>query len=227
MNLMKKWKRQRSANASKNSHYCINQKSYLMNFIFVFVFIFKRMFDALFLNDRNRQTIYKRFRFIFIFNRRNDVSFILHFNFLSFWFFRNFDRSVNCFFEKFIFDFDTFCLENIKQFLIFDFNEIESSLRCFCSLFKLNQKISKSSHFRVNDVRVMMYDMINRNNYVASATSFFDLFAHASDTTNVLYQRIHKNIIIIIFFNDREHFIVRAHNSTLNYTKSSRNFNWH
>ena len=96
------------------------------------------MFDALFLNDRNRQMIYKRFRFIFIFNRRNDVNFIFRFNIFSFRFLRNFDRNVNFFFKKFIFDFDTFCFKNIKQFFVFDFNEIESLFHYFHFLFKLN-----------------------------------------------------------------------------------------
>ena len=138
MNLMKKWKRQRNANASKNSYYRINQKNYLINFIFIFVFILKRAFSALFSNNHNRQIIHKRFCFIFIFNRCNDVSIIFHFNFLSFRLFRNFNRNVNFFFKKFIFDFDTFCLKNIKQFLVFDFNEIKSSFRCFRFFLKLN-----------------------------------------------------------------------------------------
>ena len=138
INLIKKWKRQRNANVSKNSHCCINQKNYLKNFIFVFVFVLKRAFNALFLNNRNRQTIHEWFRFIFIFNYRNDVSFIFCFNFFSFRFFHNFDRNVNCFFEKFIFNFDTLCFKNIKQFFIFNFNEIKSSLRCLYFLFKLN-----------------------------------------------------------------------------------------
>ena len=114
MNLIRKWKRQRDANTSKNSHCCINQKSYLMNFVLVFVFVFKRALDALFSNDRNRQAIHERFRFIFIFNRRNDVSFILRFDFLSFRFLCNFDRGVSCLFKEFILDFDMFCLENIE-----------------------------------------------------------------------------------------------------------------
>ena len=185
INLMRKWKCQRSANASKNSHYYINQENYLMNFILVFAFVFKRAFDALFSNNRNHQTIHERFYFIFIFNRRNDVNFILHFDFFSFRFFRNFDQSVNYFFKKFIFDFNTFCFENIKQFLVFDFNEIESSFHCLRFLFKLNQKILKSLYFRVNDVRAMMCDIINRNNYVANAMLLLDIFAHASDTTSI------------------------------------------
>ena len=87
MNLIKKWKYQKSANVSKNSHYYINQKNYLMNFIFIFVFIFKRAFDALFSNDRNRQIIHEWFCFIFIFNRYNDVSIIFRFDFFYFDFF--------------------------------------------------------------------------------------------------------------------------------------------
>ena len=138
MNLMRKWKRQKDVDANKNSYYCINQKNYLMSFAFIFVFAFKRTFDALFSSNYNRQTTHERFCFIFIFNCCNDVNFILHLDFLSFRFFRNFDWDVNCFFKKFIFDFDTLCFENIKQFLIFDFNKIESSFRCFCSFFKLN-----------------------------------------------------------------------------------------
>ena len=114
MNLIKKWKRQKSANVSKNSYYCINQKSYLMNFVFIFVFVFKWAFNALLSNDRNHQMIHKRFRFIFIFNHCNNVNFILRFDFFSFRFFHNFDRNVNCFFKKFIFDSDTLYLENIK-----------------------------------------------------------------------------------------------------------------
>ena len=195
-----------------------------MNFVFVFVFIFKRALDALFSSDRNRQAIHKRFRFIFIFNRRNGVNFIFYFDLLLFRFLCNFDRNINCLFKKFIFDFNTLCLENIKQFLVLDFNEIESSFCCFCFFFELNQKILKSSHFRVCDVRVMMCDMINHNNHVANTTSLFNFFAHTSGTTNVLCQYIHKNIVVIIFFDDREHLIVRAHNSTFNHTKSSRNF---
>ena len=220
MNLIRKWKRQRNANASKNSHCRINQKNYLINFAFVFILAFKQALDALLSNNRNHQAIHKQFCFIFILNRHNDVNFILHFNFLSFRFFRNSDRNVNCFFKKFILDFNTFCLENIEQFFIFDFNEIESSFRCFRSFFKLSQKISKSSHFRVDDIRAIMCDIINRNNHVANATLLFNFFTHANNTTDVLYQCIHENIVIIIFFNDREHFIVRAHNSTFNYTKS-------
>ena len=57
LNLMKKWKRQKNANASKNSYYYINQKNYLINF--VFAFIFKRTFDTLFSNDYNHQIIYE------------------------------------------------------------------------------------------------------------------------------------------------------------------------
>ena len=157
-----------------------------MNFVFIFIFIFKRAFDALFSSDRNRQTIYERFRFIFIFNRRNDINFIFYFDFLSFRLFRNFDRNVNCFFEKFIFDFGTLCLKNIEQFFIFDFSEIESSFCYFCFFLELNQKILKSLHFRVCDVCAMMCDMINYNNHAVNATLLFDFFAHASDTTNVL-----------------------------------------
>ena len=178
----------------------------------------------MFSNDRNCQAIHERFRFIFIFNRRNDVSFIFRFDFFSFRFLYNFDRNVNYFFEKFIFDFDTFCFENIEQFLVLDFSEIESSFRCLCFLFELNQKILKSSHFRVCGVRAMMCDMINCNNHVANATSLFDFFAHTSDMTNVLCQCIYKNIVVIIFFDDRGHFIVRAHNSAFNHTKSSQDF---
>ena len=195
-----------------------------MNFVLVFIFVFKRTFDALLSNDRNRQTIHKQFRFIFIFNRCNDVNFILRFDFLSLRFFYNFDRNVNCFLEKLILDFDTFCFKNIKQFFVLDFNEIEPSFRCLCSFFKLNQEISKSSHFRVCNIHAIMCDMINYSNHVANATSLFDFFAHASDTTNVLCQCIHENIVVIIFFDDREHFIVRAHNSTFNHTKSSQDF---
>ena len=114
INLIKKWKRQRNADASKNSHYYINQKNYLINFIFVFVLVLKRALDALFSNDRTHQTIHEQFRFIFILNRRNNVNFILRLDFLLLRFLRNFDRNVNCFFEKLIFDFDTFCFENIK-----------------------------------------------------------------------------------------------------------------
>ena len=198
-----------------------------MNFVFVFVFVFKQTFNALLSNDRNCQTIHKQFRFIFIFNRRNDVNFIFRFDFLSLWLFCNFGRNVNCLFKKFILNSDTLYFENIKQFFVFDFNEIESSFRCFCFLLELNQKISKSSHFRVCDVRAIMCDMINRNNHAANATSLFNFFAHASDTTNVFCQCIHENIVIIILFDDREHFIVRAHNSAFNHTKSSRNFVWH
>ena len=198
-----------------------------MNFAFVFVFVLRRAFDALLLNDRNRQTIYERFRLIFIFNRCNDVSIIFRFDFFSLRLFRNSDRNVNCFFERFILNLDTLCFENIEQFLVFDFSEIESSFRCFRFLLKLSQEISKSSHFRVDDVRAIMYNMINRNNHVASAMSLFDFFAHANDTTNVLCQRIHKNIIIIILFDDREHFIIHAHDPTFNHTKSSRNLNRH
>ena len=195
-----------------------------MNFVFVFVFVFKRALDALLSSDRNRQTIHKRFRFIFILNHYNGVNFILRLDFFPLWFFHNSDRSVNCFLKELIFDSDTFCFENIKQFFVLDFSEIESSFCCLCSLLELNQKILKSSHFRVCDVRAIMYDMINHNNYAANVTSLFDLFAHASDTTNVLCQCIHKNIVVIIFFDDRGHLIVRAHNSMFNYTKSSRNF---
>ena len=135
--------------------------------------------------------------------------------------------TINCFFKKFIFNFDTLCFKNIEQFFIFDFNEIKSSFHCFRFLFKLNQKILKSLHFRVDDVRSIMCDMINRSNHVANATSLFNFFTHANNTTNVLYQCIYENIVVIIFFDDREHFIVRAHNSTFNYIKSSRNFNRH
>ena len=173
-----------------------------MNFVLVFVLVFKRAFNALFSNDRNHQIIHERFRFIFIFNRRNDVNFIFRFNVLSFRFFRNLDRDVNFFFEKFILDFDTFCFENIKQFLVLDLNEIESSFCCFHSFFKLNQKISKSSHFRVDDVRLMMCDIINCNNYVANAILLFDFFAHANDTTSIFCQRIQKNVVIIFFFDN-------------------------
>ena len=161
-----------------------------MNFVFVFVFIFKRTFDALLLNDRNRQMIHERFCFIFIFNRYNDVNFILCFNVLSFRFFFNFNRDVNFLFKKFIFDFNTFCLDNIKQFFIFNFSEIESSFRCFGFFFKLNQEISKLSHFCVDDVRLMMCDIINHNNYVANTTLLFNFFAHASDTTSIFYQHV-------------------------------------
>ena len=94
------------------------------------------------------------------------------------------------FFKKFILNLNTLCLENIKQFLIFNFNEIKSSFRCFRSFFKLNQKIFKSSHFRVDDVRVIMCDIINYNNYIANATLLFDIFAHASDIMNIFYQRV-------------------------------------
>ena len=80
-------------------------------------------------------------------------------------------------------------------------------------------------YFRVNNVRAMMCDIINRNNHVMNTMLLFNFFAHASDTTNVLYQRIYKNIIVIIFFDNREHFIIRAHDSTFNYTKSSQDFN--
>ena len=221
---MRKWKRQRNANANKNSHCCINQKNYLMNFVFIFALVFKRALDALLSNNRNHQATHERFRFIFILNRCNNVNFIFRFNLLSLRFFCNSDRDISCLFEKFILNFDTFCFENIKQFLVFDFNEIESSFRYFCSFLKLNQKISKLSHFRVCDVRVMMCNMINRNNHAASATSLLDFFAHANNTTNILCQCIHKNIVVIILLNNREHFIVRAHNSTFNHTKSSRNF---
>ena len=96
------------------------------------------MFDALFLNDRNHQTIHEQFHFIFILNYCNDVNIIFRFNFLSFRLLYNFDRNVNCFFKKLIFDSDTFYFENIKQFFIFDFNEIESSFCCLRFLFKLN-----------------------------------------------------------------------------------------
>ena len=138
MNLIKKWKRQKNANVNKNSHCRINQKSYLMNFIFVFVFIFKWTFNALFSNDRNHQIIHERFRFIFIFNRCNDINFIFRFNVFSFHFLRNFNRDVNFLFEKFILNFDTLYFENIKQFFIFNFSEIESSFRYFYFLLKLN-----------------------------------------------------------------------------------------
>ena len=198
-----------------------------MSFVFIFILVFKRAFDALFSNDYNRQTIHKQFCFIFILNRRDDVNFILRLDLFSLRFLRNFNRNVNCFFEKLILDSGTLCLENIKQFLILDFSEIESSFCCLRFLLKLNQEISKSSHFRVDDVRAMMCDMINRNNHVASATSLFDFFTHTNDMTNVFYQRIHKNIVVIIFFDDRGHLIVHAHNSALNHTKSSRNFDRH
>ena len=138
MNLIKKWKRQRNANVSKNFHCHINQKNYLINFIFVFTFVFKWTFNALFSNDYNRQMIYKQFCFIFIFNRRNDVNIIFRFNFLLFQFFCNFNRDVNCFFKKFIFNFDTLYFENIKQFFVFDFSEIKSSFYYLHFLFKLN-----------------------------------------------------------------------------------------
>ena len=52
MNLMRKWKRQRNANVSKNFHCRINQKNYLINFVFVFVLVFKWAFDALFLHPQ-------------------------------------------------------------------------------------------------------------------------------------------------------------------------------
>ena len=158
-----------------------------MNFVFVFAFIFKRTLDALLLSDRNHQTIHEQFRFILIFNRRNNVNFIFRFDSFSFRLLRSSDRNVNCFFEKFILNSDTFCFENIKQFFILDFSEIKSSFRCLCSLLKLNQEISKSSHFRVDNIRAMICNMINRNNHVTNATLLFNLFAHASDTTNVFY----------------------------------------
>ena len=156
-----------------------------MSFVFVFVLVFKRALDALLSSDRNRQMIHERFRLIFIFNRRSGVNFILRFDFFSFRLFRNFDRDVNCFFKRFILDSDTLCFENIEQFLVLDFSEIESSFRCFCSLFELNQEILKSSHFRVCDVRAIICDMISRSSHVANATSLFDFFAHASGTTGV------------------------------------------
>ena len=138
MNLMKKWKRQKNANVSKNSHYCINQKNYLINFVFAFAFVLKRMLDALFSNDRNRQATHERFRLIFILNRRNDVNFILRLDLFSFWLLYNFDRNVNYFFEKLILNSDTLYFENIEQFLILDLSEIKSSFRCLCSLLELN-----------------------------------------------------------------------------------------
>ena len=156
-----------------------------MNFIFIFVFVFKWAFNALFSNDRNRQTIHERFHFIFIFNHYNDVNIIFHFNFFSLRFLRNSDRNVNFFFKKLILNSDTLCLENIKQFFVFDFNKIKTLLRCLRFFFKLNQKILKSSHFRIDDIRLIMCDMINRSNHVANATSLFNLFAHAGNTTNV------------------------------------------
>ena len=118
-----------------------------------------------------------------------------------------------------------FCFKNIEQFLIFNFNEIESSFRCFHSFFKLNQEILKSLHFRVNDIRAMMYNIINRNNYIVNATLLFNFFVYVNDTTNVFNQRVHKNIVVIIFLNNCEHFIVHAHDSTFNHTKLSRNLN--
>ena len=190
MNLIKKWKRQKNINANKNSYYRINQKKYLINFVFIFVFVFIWTFDALFLSDYNRQMIHKRFYFIFIFNRCNDVNFILYSDFLLFRLFYNFNRNVNFFFKRFIFDFNTFYFENIKQFFIFDFNEIKLSFRCFYSFLKLNQKILKLLYFRVNNVRMMMCDIINRNNYIINATLLFDIFAHASDIMNIFYQRV-------------------------------------
>ena len=91
MNLMKKWKRQKDADVSKNSHCYINQKNYLMNFVLIFVLVLKWALDALLSNDRNYQATHERFRFILILNRCNDVSFILRLDFLSFRFLRNFD----------------------------------------------------------------------------------------------------------------------------------------
>ena len=173
-----------------------------MNFIFVFVFVFKRALDALFSNNRNCQTIYEQFRLIFIFNCCNDVNFIFYFNVFSFRFLCNSDRDVSSFFKKFIFDFDTLCFKNIKQFFVLDFNETESSFYYLRSFFKLNQKISKSSHFRVDDIHLMMCNMINRNNHVANATLLFNFFAHASDTTSIFYQRVQKNVVVIFFFNN-------------------------
>ena len=131
--------------------------------------------------------IYKQFRFIFIFNRCNNVNFIFYLNLFSFQFLHNSDQNVNCFFEKFIFDFNTFYFENIKQFLIFNLNEIELSFYYFYFLFKLSQKILKSSHFCVDNIRLIICDMINRNNHVANITSLFNFFTHANDTTSILY----------------------------------------
>ena len=153
------------------------------------------------------------------------LFFILIFFYFDFSF--NISRNFNHFFKKFIFNFDTFCFKNIKQFLVLDFNEIELSFHYFRFLFKLNQKILKSLYFRVNDVRLIIYNMINRNNYIVNATLLLDFFTYASDTINVFNQRIHESIVIIIFFNNRKHFIVCAHNSTFNYIKSLRNLNFY
>ena len=120
ISLMKKWKRQKNANVNKNSHCCINQKNYLINFVFTFTFVLKRTLNVLFSNNRNRQIIYKWFCFIFILNRRNDVNFILHFNFLSLRLLFNINRNFSRFFEKFILNLNMFCFENIKQFLILE-----------------------------------------------------------------------------------------------------------
>ena len=156
-----------------------------MNFVFIFIFIFKRTFNALFSSDRNCQTIHKQFRLIFIFNHRNGVNFIFRSDFLSLRFFSNISRNLSRFFKKLIFNFNTFCFENIKQFFFLNFNEIESSFHYLRSFLRLSQEISKSLHFRIDDIYLIMYDMIIRSNYVASATLLFDLFAHANDTTDV------------------------------------------
>ena len=195
-----------------------------MNFVLVFVLAFRRTLGALFSSGRNRQAIHERFRFILILNRRSGVSFILRFDFLSLRLFHSFGRGVSCLLERLILDSDTLCLENIEQFFVFGFNEIEPSFCCFCFLFGLSQEISKSSHLRVCGVRAMMCDMINRSSHAAGAAPLPDLFAHAGDTTGVLCQCIHKNIVVIVLLDDRGHLIVRAHSPTLNHTKPSRDF---
>ena len=141
----------------------------------------------MFSNNRNRQTIHKRFYFIFIFNCCNDVNIIFRFDFLLFRFFYKIDRNINYFLGKFILDSDMFYFENIEQFLVFNFSDIKLSLHCFHFLFKLNEKILKLSHFRVDDVCAMIYNIINRNNYDANTTLLISFFAHINDTTNVFY----------------------------------------
>ena len=79
-------------------------------------------------------------------------------------------------------------------------------------------------HFRIDNICLMMYNMINHNNHVANATLLFNLFTYANDTTNIFNKYIYTNIIIIIFFNDREYFIVSANRASINNLKTMRNF---
>ena len=106
------------------------------------------------------------------------------------------------FFKNLFSTLTSFILKILNNFLFLTSTRSNRQLYYFRFFFNLNQKISKSSYFCVDNIYLMIYNMINRNNYVANATSLFNFFAHANDTINIFNQYIHKSFVVIISFNN-------------------------